>query len=338
MPRPVSETIQSLKQHLGTHRRYLLTTHVGPDGDGLGSALALSSLLRHMGKEAMVVVVDPLPEKFGFLLEGFPEDTLRSYPQEIGPAELAGFDTVVLLDCGVWARLGPLLEALDLKKASTVCIDHHVSSEDPAEITILDERATATATLVHRLFQEWGVPIGKPEATALYVALMTETGSFRFSNTDPMVHRTVADLLAAGVVPDRVYRTLYEEKPLSALRLTGHGYRTMRIEADGAVVVTSLGKATFQEFGAEPEDADGLVNQILALKGAQVAILVYERPQGGIKVSFRSKHDVDVQKLAARLGGGGHRKAAGATLDTTLEEAVEQVVGLAVAAVSARPA
>lgn len=333
MAGPVHDAIQKFEEHLGSHDRYLLTTHVGPDGDGLGSALGLASLIRQKGKEATVVIVDPLPDKFAFMLEGFPDGTIRCYPQEVGAPDLEAYDAIVLLDCGVWTRLGPLLEAVDLDRMATVCIDHHISEEDPAELTILDETATATASLIYQMYQAYGLELGKPEATALYVSLMTETGSFRFSNTDAEVHRVVADLMETGVPPHDVYVALYENKPKSALSLVGFGLANLETRAGGKVVYTALAREAFDRYGACNEDADGLVNQILALDGAEVAVLLYERAPGVVKVSFRAKNDVDVQKLAAALGGGGHRKAAGATFEGALADAVEKVLELAVPAV-----
>jgi phosphoesterase RecJ-like protein len=168
---------------------------------------------------------------------------------------------------------------------------------------------------------------------ALYVALMTETGSFRFSNTTPDVHRLVADLMDTGIQPHEVYSRLYENKPGSALGLTGWGLANMQVAADGKIVYTVVGREVFDRYQAVAEDADGLVNQILALETAEIAILVYDRGGGEVKVSFRAKNDADVQVLASKLGGGGHRKAAGATLRDDLDAVAKRVVGLAEAAV-----
>lgn len=328
------DAIDAFEAHLDRHRRYLLTTHVGPDGDGLGSALALHALLAARGREATVVIVDELPEKFEFLLEGFPPGVIRAYPQEVDRDFLAGFDALVLLDCGHFGRLGPLREAVDLDRLGTVCIDHHISEGQPADLTILDEGATATASLIHQIYQRLGVALGAPAARALYVAFLTETGSFRFSNTTPEVHRLVADLLDLGLEPHRIYGELYETKPQSALGLVGHGLANLATEAGGKVVYTSLGRDDFERYGAVPEDADGLVNQILALRGAEVAILLYEKAGGDVKISFRAKNDADVQALASQLGGGGHRKAAGATWTGSIADARARVLPLAAAAVA----
>lgn len=333
MAPPVDVALREFEAHLREHQRYLLTTHIGPDGDGLGSALALSALIRARGADAQVVIVDPLPERYAFMLEGFPEGTLASYPQEVDREHLAGFDAIVLMDCGVWTRLGPLLDAVDLDSKATVCFDHHISDQDPAALTILDETATATASLIYRLYQALDEPVTLPAARALYVALMTETGSFRFSNTDPEVHRVVADLMETGLKPHEVYIEIYENRAPAALRITGHGLAGFETAAEGKVVLTKLPFTLFEELGACSEDADGLVNQILALETAEVAILAYEKAPGTVKLSFRAKHDADVQVVAAQFGGGGHRKAAGATVEGAVDEVAARAVAAAVEAV-----
>lgn len=336
MASPLAASLEAFREHVETHRRYLLTTHVGPDGDGLGSALALAALLRAKGREAMLAIVDPLPEKYAFMLEGFPPGTLKSFPQQVGSEELRSFDTVVLLDCGELSRLGPLLGALDLARQGLVILDHHVPKGSVAgvEVLVLDEKASATANLIHALYRLMDVEIQPPAARALYVAFVTETGSFRFSNTNPELLRIVADLLEKGVRTDKVYQQLWERKPLSALGLVGHGLANLRTASGGRVVFTSLDAAAFDRYGAVPEDADGLVNQILALDGAEVAIVAYVKVSTGeIKMSFRSKNDVDVQKVAATFGGGGHRKAAGATAHGELEKVCAQAVEAASRAV-----
>jgi len=329
MTQPLDDAIRAFEDHVSRHQRYLLTTHVGPDGDGLGSALALHALLAARGTESTVVIVDPLPSKFAFMLEGYPEGALRSYPQEIDEEGLKAYDALVLLDCGHFGRLGPLEAAVDLERLGTVVIDHHLGEGTRTDVAIVDQAATATATLIHRMYEIWDVPLEAPAAQALYVAFLTETGSFRFSNTTPEVHRTVAQLLDFGLEPHRIYGALYESKPQSALGLVGHGLANLQTEEDGRLVFTALDRACFERYQAVPEDADGLVNQILALETAEVALLLYEKSDGDVKITFRSKNDADVQVVAAQLGGGGHRKAAGATFRGSLDEARLKAVELA---------
>lgn len=333
MALPLDQAIDAFEAHLKSHSNYLLTTHVGPDGDGLGSALGLYSLLAAKGKKASVVIVDPLPEKFHFMLEGYPAGTIRSYPQEVQSKDLEEFDTIVLLDCGNFDRIGPLKEAVPFENLSTVCIDHHIPQGDPAELTLLEVGATATATLIHRLFEHFGVPLDRPAARALYVSFLTETGSFRFSNTDPAVHRVVAELMEFDLEPHRIYASIYESKSRSALGLNGRALSRLTEHLGGTLVHTTLPFSDFEELKAVPEDADGLVNQILSLDTAEMAALLYEKSPGDVKISLRAKNDVDVQKVAAQLGGGGHRKAAGATFHGTLAEAEKAVLDLAVEAV-----
>lgn len=333
MQDPLAEAFDAFDRHTREHRRYLLTTHVGPDGDGLGSALGLHALLAARGTESTLVIVDPLPPKFQFLLEGFPEGTLRSFPQEVGEEDLAGYDALILLDCGHFGRLGPLADAVDLEMLGTVCIDHHISEGEAADLTVLDDRACATASLIHRLYRHWDVKLEAPAARALYVSFLTETGSFRFSNTTPEVHRLVADLMDLGVAPHEVYGAIYETRPRSALGLVGYGLANLETEADGKVVYTSLDRSAFERYQAISEDADGLVNQILALDTAEVAVLLYEKAPGTVKISFRAKNDADVQKAAAAMGGGGHKKAAGATFEGSLEDARARALSLAAEAV-----
>lgn len=333
MQDPLAEAFDAFDRHTGEHKRYLLTTHVGPDGDGLGSALGLHALLAARGVASTLVIVDPLPPKFDFLLEGFPEGTLKSYPQDVGEEELAEYDALILLDCGHFGRLGPLKDAVDLDELGTVCIDHHISEGEAADLTILDDKACATASLIARLYRHWGVELTAPAARALYVSFLTETGSFRFSNTTPEVHRLVADLMDLGIAPHEIYGSIYETKPRSALGLVGHGLAHLDTVEEGKVVFTSLERSVFERYEAISEDADGLVNQILALETAEVAVLLYEKAPGTVKISFRAKNDANVQKAAAAMGGGGHTKAAGATFEGSLEDARARALSLAAEAV-----
>jgi phosphoesterase RecJ-like protein len=310
------------------HQRFLLTTHTRPDGDGLGSMLALAEVLRGQGKEVRMVIASTFPPRYRFL---DPEARIQQFTP---PTDLRQQEEVILvLDTGTWNQLasfGPFLRAQPGEK---VVIDHHQTQDDLGALRLVDASAEATGRLVFEAISALGVPLPATAADALFVAVAMDTGWFRHSNATARTFALAEKLVAAGARPELLYEHLFEQNSLPRLKLTGLVLERLQVTAGGQVAYTEIRRGDYQETGAMPQDTEDLVNYTRSLAGVEVGLLFMEQPRGGVKVSFRSRARVDVSRLAEQFGGGGHRLASGAVLEVSLEEArarVLQAVHLAV--------
>jgi phosphoesterase RecJ-like protein len=296
--------------------KVVLTTHVNADGDGAGSEAALSGWLRRRGLEPVIVNPTPFPESFAFLLDGTPAWTPAE--EEAAPA-LREADFFVVLDTAEPSRLGSVHSHLSGREVLT--IDHHPPAGPPlGEISVRDPSACATGELVHDLFTLAGVPPTREEAEALYVAIVTDTGSFRYANTNPPAHRIAAELIEIGVDPEAMYRRLYATYTADSLALTRRALEALQVHPDLPVAWISLTPADMDLTGAGKDDLDAIVEYPRRLQGVEVAVLFRVLPDGRTKVSLRSAGDTDVAAIARELGGGGHVKAAGALVPHGLTE------------------
>lgn len=309
-------------------RDVVLTTHLNADGDGAGSEIALAAFLRERGTDAWIVNPTPFPRMYRFLL---PDDTWVVPASDPEAGRLCRkADVAVVLDTGEVSRIGRVKPMIGGRPI--VVVDHHPAGENPIEgIGFRDATACATGELVYDLIRVTGGPWLPESVTGLYVALLTDTGSFRHSNTTPACHRIVADLIERGADPAAIYRSVYGAVPLRKLRLQREALATL--DQDGGVAWMTIPQAAFHELKAEPDDLEGLVDLPRSLQGVEVALLFRRIAGGGIKVSFRSNGDVDVNALARTFDGGGHVRAAGAVVKGTLEEVRERVIEATRAAV-----
>lgn len=314
--------IELLARELGAGRRAALSTHINADGDGCGSEAALSLLLAQRGVEARVVNPTPWPELFRYLLEGGVSDRSAD-----GAKALRGIDLLLVVDISDVKRLGVLTEDVRKLKVPKLVIDHHEPSDDPAgSIIVTDTSACATGELVHDLAMVLGLEITPPIARALYTALVTDTGGFRFSNTSPRCHAVAGHLLSLGVDPEEMYQRIYASAPIGRLRLLGEALETLEVDpAHGLSWITLVADA-LDRHAVRSEDLDGLVEHARSVAGTRLALFFRDLGHGKVKVSFRSTGDVDANQFARRFGGGGHRRASGAMIPGTLEEVRERVV------------
>ncbi|MEM3830412.1 MAG: bifunctional oligoribonuclease/PAP phosphatase NrnA [Conexivisphaerales archaeon] len=303
--------------------RLLLGMHVQPDGDTLGATLALARALAVTGKEVTVVSPSPVPPLYRFLAG---TEAVVSWSQVRPP-----YDAVVLLDCSDPGRTGAPAP-LEQYGRPVVNVDHHPTNSGYGDVTWIDTQAAAVGELALRLIDELDVPLDLPMAEALYVSLVTDTGGFRYTNTTPSAHRMAARLLEAGVDVGRVSEHLHERLSLASVRLLARALSRLQVDPSLPVAWITLSSQDLEEAGATVEDVEavGTVGFPRALEGIEVAFLL--RPEGReeVKVSLRSKRWVDVAEIAASLGGGGHARAAGATLRMPLAQA-EATVRQAVA-------
>jgi bifunctional oligoribonuclease and PAP phosphatase NrnA len=304
-----------------SHQRFLLTTHVRPDGDGLGSMLALADVLQKQGKNVRLTVASFLPPRYDFLDQAGRVRSFEAPGEEYRDAEVA-----IVLDTGTWNQLGdfgPFLKSLPIPKA---VIDHHLTQDDLGAMRFVDATAEATGRLVYDAVSALGGPLSAEAAHALFVALAMDTGWFRHPNTTPKTFELAGRLEEAGANPTAAYERLFEYSSLGRLRLTGLVLERLRLECGGRVALTEICRGDYEVTGSTPQDSEDLVNYTRSVAGVEVGLFFMEQPRGGVKVSFRSRHNVDVARLAEQFGGGGHKLASGAILETTLDEARTRVL------------
>jgi phosphoesterase RecJ-like protein len=301
----------------GSH--IVVTSHVHPDGDAVGSAVALALHLRRDGKEVRVVLPSPVPENLAFLAAEFP---VERYDPAAHDAAVAAADLIVALDLNDARRLRALESAVLASVARKLVIDHHLDPAPFADAYLLDTDACATAAILAAIFASGpDAALTRPIAEALYVGIMTDTGSFRFDRTTAEVHRLAGRLLDAGVDPSAVYRKIYDDYPVRRTRLLGRALSTVAVMCGGRASVIAVTPELLADTGAVPEDVENVVNFGLAIRGVEVAALLSAQ-EGGVKISFRSRGAVRVDRLAAAMGGGGHAFASGAFVDGAVVEEV----------------
>lgn len=311
--------------------RVALTTHVNADGDGSGSEVAMWHFLSREGLKPHITNPTPFPERFGFLLAGVE----RAEKSREAVRYLERADAILVLDIADLGRLGHLGRVVERTRVPVLCIDHHASDGTlPPGPRLVDPAACATAELVYDLatVADWG--IDEQAGRALYVALLTDTGGFRFSNTSARTMRMAADLLERGVHAEAVYSAVYAAESEGKIRLLGEVLDTLVVEPEHRLAWMTIPPGAMERHGVEADELEGVVEFARSIRGVQLALLFRQLASGRIKVSFRSMGTVDVASLAERFGGGGHRKAAGASLAGPLEDA--QAVVLEAARLVAR--
>jgi phosphoesterase RecJ-like protein len=317
--------IRALLPVLAPGCRVALSTHINADGDGCGSEAGLARILAAVGVDARIVNPTPWPGIFDFLAgPALIDQTAR------GAAALAEADVLVVLDIGDVRRLGALSDAVRALTVPKLVIDHHVPGDEPPGPTIFsDTTACATGELVFDLAVAAGWPISRDAATALYTALLTDTGGFRFSNTSPRCHAIAGYLLSLGIDPEEMYRRVYGSVPIGRLHLLRDALATLDVDPVYAISWISVPAGAVERYGLKSEDLDGIAEHPRSIAGTRLAIFFRDLGHGKVKVSFRSTGGVDVNQLAREFGGGGHAKAAGALVAGSLEAVQTQVIGAA---------
>lgn len=309
---------RAFHEFVARHRRFLLTTHINPDGDGLGSEVALASWLRSLGKQVTVLNDSIVPQSFAFLIG---DVAFESYDAELVERRFSEADALIVLDTSNRQRIGRLAGHLDGHVLPLAIVDHHVSHQGFGQVNVIEPEASSTGEIVYELIREAGGTLTAPMALALYVALMTDTGSFRYSNTDSHAHRMAADLLAHGVDPQQVHAQVHSHASAGRLRFFGEVLSALEMMDDGRVVVLEASPEQFQRHGLVGADTEGLVDIPRTIAGVDVVALFSEVEAGKVKVSLRSTGRVAIDRVATRHGGGGHLHAAGVMLRGTRAEA-----------------
>jgi len=309
---------QAFHAFVERHRKFLLTTHINPDGDAIGSEVALGLWLQGRGCQVSVLNDSVLPPQFAFLANGL---RFEAWETELGERRFNEADAFIVLDTSNRQRIGRVCQTLERSLIPVAVIDHHVSHEGFGQVNVIEPGASATGEILFELFGEAGGGITRPIAEALYVALMTDTGSFRYSNTDPTAHRMAAELLAYGLDPQQLHAQVHAHASAGRIRFFGEVLARLELEADGRLVILEAVPEQFQRHGLVGADTDGLVDMPRTIAGVDVVVLFSEVEPGRTKVSLRSTGRVAIDQAASRLGGGGHLHAAGVMLHGTVAEA-----------------
>jgi phosphoesterase RecJ-like protein len=305
------------------HQRFLLTSHVRPDCDALGSELAMAHILQGLGKEVWIVNGDPTPANLTFL---DPDRRILVIDRDIQMADLESVEVLIVLDTSAWVQLGPMASVVRRLSATKLVIDHHVDGDDLGATVLKNARAEAAGRLVAEAAEQLGVALTPEMATPLFAALSTDTGWFRFPSASSETYRLAARLIDAGASPSALYGALYEQDTAGGLRLQGLITSRLVTELGGRLVHMRALQRDFQAVGALPSDTEDVINLGLAIAGTEVAVMGVEQPDGGCKFSFRSRGELDCSQLAAQFGGGGHKAAAGAAIAEPIDQAYAKVL------------
>lgn len=307
-------------------QRICLTTHVNPDGDGLGSEVGLLHMLRAQGAECIITNPTPTPSRFDFLFE----EAAGADRTPEAVKELRRADLIIVLDISDLGRLGMLAETVRTRGVPVACIDHHVSEGVlPDGPRYVDPSASATGELIYEIAAANGWELTVPSARALYVALLTDTGGFRFSNTKPQTLRIAAALLETGLDPEQIYLDVYANAPEGRPRLLAEALQTLVVEPEYRLAWVTVPPGAIERHGVSSDDLDGVVEFPRSIEGVRMALLFREASAGRIKVSLRSVGGVDVAAFAKQFGGGGHTKAAGLAIPGSLAEVQATVLAAA---------
>ncbi len=319
MSLPWDELVQLIRNN----DRFVLTSHIRPDCDALGSELGLAGILDTLGKEVTIVNGHETPPNLAFI---DPKSQIKTLHIDMKLDEIPAHDVLAILDTSAWAQLGPMGDVVRTTAAKKIIIDHHVSEDDLGATPYKNVEAEATGRLITELADRLGVMLTREIATPLFAALVTDTGWLRFNSVTAESYKIAARLVEGGADPTWIYAQLYEQETLGRSRLRGMILSRLRTLHEGRLVHTFVRLTDFEEAGAHPSDTEDAVNQGLAIAGTQVALIVVEQSTGGCKVSFRSCCHVDCSKVAEKFGGGGHKAASGAFIDEPLEAVQSQVI------------
>jgi phosphoesterase RecJ-like protein len=311
--------LQSVAEAIRAHDRFVVVTHENPDGDALGSLLAMTLALRALGKDAVMYLTGdvPTPGEYGFL--GL-DDLQRSLPADFAERVL------VAVDCASERRIGESREPVD-GAAFVIDVDHHHDNTLFGDVNMIVADASSTAEMVRDLLRELGVELTPQIAEALYVGLVTDTGRFQYTNTTPKALRLAAELVEAGADVHGIFRQVYETVQFGKLKLLARALERAEVYEGGRLVISYLVKEDFAEVGAEEPYSEGIIDYLRSVEGSEMVALIREPPRAdgpARRVSLRSSHDeIDVSAIARERDGGGHRQAAGFASDESIAEIAE---------------
>jgi bifunctional oligoribonuclease and PAP phosphatase NrnA len=326
----VAVLFETFRAIIHSHQKFLLTTHVSPDGDGLGVECALAAYLKGIGKEAVIINHSAVPSQYEFLRDIYP---LVQFDPDRDAVLIEQADAILIVDTNHPDRLKSLAPFVLNSKAVKVCIDHHLEPAEFADLYIMDSEASSTGEIVYRLINYLNErQIDAPVAVGLYTAIMTDTGSFRYPRTDPEVHKIIAHCIQAGADPVQIYENVFNRSSVRRLQLLGKALAGLQLACNGRVAYMILTHRMFAETNTTAADCDEFVPYTLSVEGVVVG-LMFSELENEIKINFRSKGEIPINILAKEFGGNGHKNAAGGrvpngAIDTVVREVLSRAEAL----------
>jgi phosphoesterase RecJ-like protein len=318
--------LQQIVDAVRTRRRFVLSSHSRPDGDSIGSQLAMAYALRVLGKEATIVNADPAPAPL-MAFPGVPDIRIASSVE-------GEFDAAIVMECGDLKRTG----VTGLERYYVINIDHHPGNEAYGAINWFDASAAACSEMVYDVVRALDVPLTREIATHIYLAILTDTGSFHYSSISPRTFEICRECMAAGVDPVLVARNVYDSNNMGRLKLFGAVLGAMQIDQTGRIAIVYVDHEMARAAGGTYEDTEGLINLPLTVKEIEAVVFFKQEKGDEYRVSLRSKGDVDINVVAKEYGGGGHKNASGCTISGPIEELQKALVGKIEAAINGRTA
>lgn len=311
---------EKLKNVIKDANSIVVISHIGPDGDTLGSSFALYNMLKQIGPEKKIdtIVTGKMPEIYKFM----PGSTEAKTTKDEGLYQ--NYDLAISVDCAALDRLGDALTLFKNAKA-TLCIDHHISNPAFADFNIIDHHASATGEIIFDILKELKLTLTKEIATDIYAAILTDTGGFKFDNTTPKTFLTASELLASGIDIKAIYKRCYDSKPINMIKLQAAALHNSKFISNNRIAYTCVDKKMMKEYNATDDYLDGISETLRQVDTVEVAMVLKQTIKGDTKISFRS-NSVDVSKIAEFFGGGGHKLAAGCTVQKNIEETVRELL------------
>lgn len=326
MNRPLKKkasTVRDVCDAIKQYHNFLLSAHIRPEGDSIGSLLAIKYLLLHLGKKVWVVSQDAFPNR----LDVMPQDGWYTLKDLLALREKPNFDACVVVDCPNPGRIGKVQELIRPETA-VINIDHHVSNIRFGHYNLVNDRASACGEIIYDLFKELNVPIIKEAALPLYVSISTDTGSFKYSNTTSKTHRVAAELIQTGIDLEYINENLYERFSRRRVSLLTRLLKNIKVAMGGkviwAIIKTSMRRQTKTTFA----DTEGFIDFLRSVSGVHIAFILIENGKNKYQVSFRAKGHNDVNQIAEAFGGGGHRKASGCSIEGRSDKVVAQILSV----------
>ena len=316
---------ENIVELIGESKNFVITSHVNPDGDSIGSEIAFYIYLKKTGKNAKIINFSETPYNYTFLDKG---NVIEKFDESKHNEIIKNADVILILDTNEYSRIRTMEPFVRSSAAKKVCIDHHAGiNQNGFDLFISDTDSPATGEILFKFFEKIGPDLVDREmAIALYTAIMTDTGSFRFPRTSSETHGIAAELIKLGVDPYEIYTEVYNRSTPGRLKLLARFLNNIESAYDGALVYSSLKRNDFAETGTDEMDTDGFSANLMSVDGVKVSVVLLETPKG-IKLSFRSNDNIKVNELAKEFGGGGHVNAAGAFVPSgSFEQVRDEVV------------
>ena len=311
-----------LLETLDSHQRFTITSHVRPDADAIGSAVALAGLLQRMGKLTRIIMPSEAPKYLHWLDSA---NQLLKIGDQVSHDEALDTNCHIVVDTSAWAQLGDVGAVLRETQAEKIVIDHHVSSDDLGATEYKDTSASAAGVLIAELYEAAGVEPTSEQASAMFCAIATDTGWFRFSSVEPRTLHIAGRLVEHGATPTKIYKQLYERSSMARLKLQARVLDRIELAGEGRVSYSWVLRKDIDEVNAAPADTEGFVNQLLSLEGVDATFLMVEQQDGRAKFSMRSQPGYEVSPVAESFGGGGHKQACGVMMDGPAMDALSKV-------------